>query len=129
MTNILAQWGSGLAGGQSMRLPCAVVAEGLRDRHLGPRSEWARVRVSLKPALALSIQTASTVSIEAQEEGYADAVVLGVLDVLMVSQPYPIREVAISLEMLEVDPINSSRQAFRMAGRDAATKALAQAFG
>ncbi len=69
------------------------------------------------------------VSPEAIRERFTDAAILGVLDVLLVSRAHPIRDVVITLESVEVDPINSSWQAFRMAGRDAATKALALAFG
>jgi hypothetical protein len=129
MTNHLAEWAPSLTNGQAMKLPKRVVADGIRDQHLGPRWERAGVRIALAPAPEFAVQVSSMVSPEAIRERFTDAAILGVLDVLLVSRAHPIRDVVITLESVEVDPINSSWQAFRMAGRDAATKALALAFG
>ena len=126
--NYLAEWGSSLINGQGIKLPKHVVADGVRDQHLGPRWEKASVRVALAPASEFTVQVSSLVSSEAVRERFTEAVVLGVLDVLLVSRAHPIRDVTITLESIVIDPVDSSWQAFRMAGRDAATKALAAAF-
>ena len=61
---------------------------------------------------------------DADSVAFAEAAVLGVLDALITSAPYPVLKVRVVIEKIEVDPIDSSEQAFRLAGRDAALKAL-----
>jgi hypothetical protein len=125
---MLEQWFASFATAPAQELPTAVTSEGKRDQHLGPRWERARVRVRLEPSTRLEVQIGSSISQEAKDEGYAEAAVMGILDVLMTACPHPVKNVRILVEDLEIDPIDSSPQAFRMAGRDAATRALQQVF-
>jgi hypothetical protein len=61
---------------------------------------------------------------EARKEGYLDWVVFGLLDVLMLSESAPLKNIRIILEKTEIDAVNSSCMAFRHAGRDAGRKLL-----
>lgn len=123
MNSVLDSWLSDVRARPAIRFPRAVVADGERAAHLGPRNEFAKVRVKFEPADAFECSMGGVPG-DADSVAFAEAAVLGVLDALITSAPYPVLKVRVVIEKIEVDPIDSSEQAFRLAGRDAALKAL-----
>jgi hypothetical protein len=83
----------------------------------------------MEPSTHLEAHIGDAVSQEGRDEGYAEAAVMGIVDILMTAYPHPVKNVRISIEELEIHPVHSSRHAFRLAGRDAAARALKEAFG
>jgi hypothetical protein len=123
MNSIIDSWLSDVRARPAIRFPRAIVADGERTAHLGPRKEFAKVRIGFEPADSFECSTGG-VSGDADSVAFAEAALLGALDVLITSAPYPILKVRVVIEKIEADPIDSSEQAFRLAGRDAARKAL-----
>jgi hypothetical protein len=56
------------------------------------------------------------------EDKHPDWAVLGLLDVVLVAWPQPLRNIKITVTEAEYHPLWSSRMAFRMAGRKAGKK-------
>ncbi len=117
-------WAEALLSARPMPLLQSVTVVGERDAHLGPRLEFARVKISVEPANKLEVVDAAQTNEEMRNLGYPDSVVLGILDILMVALSAPVRAVRIVLEEVEYDPISSSPMAFRQAGRDAGRKVI-----
>jgi translation elongation factor EF-G len=59
-----------------------------------------------------------------EQEGYLQEAIFGVIDVLMTAESAPLRNVRLKVVDAVVHPVDSSRMAFRRAGRDAGRKAL-----
>jgi len=125
---MLDRWLASFGAAPAQELPGPVSVEGRRDQHLGPRWERARVSVRIEPSSRLEVLPGESVPEEATREGYVEAAAMGVLDILMTACPHPVKNVRVVIDVLEIDPVDSSRQAFRMAGRDAATRAVKQLF-
>lgn len=123
MNSVLDSWLSDVRARPAIRFPRAIVADGERTAHLGPRNEFAKVLAKFEPADAFECSMGDVPG-DADSVAFAEAAVLGALDVLITSAPYPILKVRVVIERIEVDPVDSSEQAFRLAGRDAALKAL-----
>ena len=120
--NYIEKWASDLVQRQSMPLRKVVRVEGVREKILGPRSDYAKIDVLCEPAEDFVVRFDLPNQQEAQEHGYLDWAVLGMLDVLMTESTYPLRHVRLTIKGAEVDPIKSNQMAFRHAGRDAAKK-------
>ncbi len=97
----------------------------MREKVLGSRSDYAKIDVLCEPAEAFDVKFDLPNLQEAQECSYLDWAVLGMLGVLMTEGTYPLRNVCLTIEGAEVDPIKSNQMAFRYAGRDAAKKIFA----
>ncbi len=121
-------WLGGLPGGPALPLPRACEVYGQRDQHLGPTWERAGVRVLVEPADRLKVVLGSVRRTDESYRLFAEAAVMGLLDVLLAVKPNPVRDVRISILRLDIDPIESSQSAFRNAGRDAGFKVIALAF-
>jgi Elongation factor G, domain IV len=124
MSEHLRKWADGLLTARPWPLSQRVTVVGERDAHLGPRLEFARVRISIEPAAQFEVVELTEPSEELRMLGYPESVVLGVLDILMVALSAPVKGVRIVLEEAEYDPIDSSPLAFRQAGRDAGRKVV-----
>lgn len=99
--------------------------EGMRDAHLGPRWEFAKIRLRAEPCdhFEARVELGSKQP-KFEREGYAESAILGVLDVLLVSGQAPLKNVRVTLIDGEDHEVDSSPNAFRMAGRDAGKKLL-----
>lgn len=118
----LDDWYDNLLSRRSATLAKQVCVEGVREAHLGPRWEFARVVVNAEPSPSFSAQCDPRVSVEHEE--FVRAAIFGMLDVLLVADPAPLREVCLRVVEVDVHAMDSSTIAFRRAGRDAATKLL-----
>lgn len=108
----------------SLTLKSKVTIVGERNEHIGPRWEIARISITVEPAPDFEVVDLYPDNQEARQEGYLDWAVFGLLDVIMLTWSTPLRNIRVTLEKVEVDAINSSRMAFRHAGRDAGHKLL-----
>jgi hypothetical protein len=90
----------------------------------GPRRQYAKVEFLVEPAESFEVVTAVE-SIEDDqfwENVNPDWAVLGLLDVVLVAWPQPLRSIKITITNADYHPLWSSRMAFRMAGREAGRK-------
>src|SRR5262245_53969028 len=124
--NYLEYWIRDLFSRESLRLKKAVKVEGIRNQHLGPRWQYAKVQISVEPhsGFAVDIQINEKLLEELQKDNWVDWTILGLLDVLMTATPKPVRDIRVILIDAKYDEVNSSRMAFRHAGRDAGRKIL-----
>lgn len=124
MKDYLNLWQQELLKLHSLTLKSRVTVSGERKKNLGPRWEIARIQITVEPAPGFEVVDGYPDNQEARQEGYLDWVVFGLLDVLMLAEPTPLKNIRIILEKAELDPVNSSCMAFRHAGRDAGLKLL-----
>lgn len=119
----LDEWVADLHERSATTIFRVISAWGARVENLGPRSDFARVRLTLKPSSRLIWSMAKSLSgIEAI--AFGRSALLGATDVLLTHRAYPILGVEVCVDVIETDPISSSESAFRFAGRRAAITAL-----
>ena len=121
MKNYLELWVGGLLQRNSVRLQQGITIVGHRDKHLGPRSEFARVVMTINPAEEFDVVDNVPCRNELESLGVAwpMGVVFGLLDVLMFSGFGPLYKIKVTLDDAAYHDVDSSENAFREAGRDA----------
>jgi hypothetical protein len=119
MKDYLLLWAEDLSKARSLTLKSKITVVGERNQHLGPRMEFARVQVSAEPAPNFEVIDCVPANEEARKHGFLDWAVFGLLDVLLVTESYPLKDIRVTLERIELSAIDSSQMAFRNAGRDA----------
>jgi hypothetical protein len=124
MKSYLDQWLYDVATRQPAVLNTTGVVEGIRDKPLGPRSDYARIIVAYESASEFEAHCTAANRSELEADKYLEGAVLGLLDVLLTAGAYPLRNVKLTITEAEIHPIHSSQMAFRWAGRDAAAKLL-----
>jgi hypothetical protein len=124
MKDYLKLWPEELLKLGSLTLKSRITATGERNQHLGPRWEFAKVQVSVEPAAKFEVFDNAVADEEARQKGYLDWTVFGLLDVLMVTESAPLRNVHIILDKVEHHAVDSTLMAFRHAGRDAGRKIM-----
>jgi hypothetical protein len=129
MKDFLKLWANGLITVRPLPIAGRVTVTGERDAHLGPRWEFARIRVTVEPSAGFEVVDAVKGSAEMRKFGFPDSAIFGLLDVLMVAGAAPLSSVRVILEQAEVDPVNTSASAFREAGRNAGRKIAAHFVG
>jgi hypothetical protein len=108
--DLSAAFNAGRTEGWNIRTSVGVMAAGLafvpllsdvakagvkplvRDKVLGPRSDYAKIDILCEPAERFEVKFDLPNLQEAQEYGYLDWAILGILDVLMTEQTYPLRK-------------------------------------
>jgi hypothetical protein len=125
MKDYLTLWSEGPPNYKSRILaaPVTVIGEWTH----GPKSEFARVQLTVHPADTFDVVDSVTEKNELEKlsVGWPDPVIFGLLDALMNAEPYPLRNVRVILERAWYHDVDSSRNAFRNAGRDAGRKIIA----
>jgi hypothetical protein len=124
MKDYLTLWNQELLKLKSFTMKSKLTVTGERNQHLGPRWDFAKVRISVEPASQFEVIDAAVQDEEAQKARYVDWTIFGLLDVLLVTESAPLKNVRVTIENIESHPINSSQIAFRLAGRDAGRKVL-----
>ncbi|RYD29538.1 MAG: hypothetical protein EOP86_21535 [Verrucomicrobiaceae bacterium] len=124
MKSYLDQWLHDVVGRQPAPMNATGVVEGIRDKPLGPRSDYARIIGDYEPASEFEAHCTAANRPELEADKYLDGAVLGLLDVLLTAEADPLRNVRLTIIEAETHPIHSSQMAFRWAGRDAAAKLL-----
>lgn len=126
MTATVADWVKDLEVRPAASIDRSIQVVGLRDKHLGPRWEHARIDIVAEPADAWSV----VVEIEQEGDGAAEREALlrqalfGLLDVLVTRPPQPLLNLRVRVVGAEFDPVQANARAFRLAGRDAGEKLL-----
>lgn len=122
----IADWARDVTNSQQLSLTRPIRVTGIRDKHLGPRWEKARIHVLAEPAAEWSVAVGLTDSQKAkmEQDDWIRHALLGILDVLITRPPLPLTKLRVRLVDVEWDDIHSSRNAFRMAGRDAGEKII-----
>jgi hypothetical protein len=124
MKDYLKLWHQELLAFNSLILKSRMTVIGERNKHLGPRWEFARIQVSVEPALSFEVIEAAPTTEEIRQEGYIDWAILGLLDVLMVAESTPLKNIRVTVDKIELHAVDSSQMAFRHAGRDAGRKII-----
>ena len=124
MNKYLHKWIDNLVDRESSEVDRSCTVQGERNKHLGPMWQFARVEVSVEPSEQFEVADLVEPRAELAELGYPDWVVFGILDVLMIAESAPVKNVRITLRKADHHPIDSSPMAFRQAGRDAGRKIL-----
>ena len=125
MKNYIALWEENLRKRKSFQLNGTFQIVGERKAHLGPRCEVATIRLTVTPAEDFQVCIDQLPNLEeCEREGYLDAAVFGILDMLVLDANYPLTEIAILFTAFEIHPADSNVSAFRQAGRDAGRKIL-----
>jgi hypothetical protein len=122
----LELWFRDIVERRSAKVPRVVRVVGVRDKHLGPRCDYARVVVEAEPANQFSV-IGPTGPLTTEGELFLRAAVYGVLDVVLTAEPFPLRDFALRIVEIQSHPVDSSIMAFRRAGRDAGKKLLQEA--
>ena len=122
--NYITKWCDEIQSRTSLTLPSRMTVNGVRQQHMGPRLEYAKIEVFVKPAASFEVRFGPGVDQSDPSRIFLEAAVFGLLDILLVSRPYPLRNVSVTLTHCEIDPVDSSQIAFRQAGRDAGMKII-----
>jgi hypothetical protein len=122
----LESWFRDLGDRRSAKLPRPVRVEGLCRRHLGPRLEFGRIVVEAAPGPRFAV-TGPAAPLPVDGEGFLQAAVFGILDVVLTAEPFPLKDFTLHVVEFESHPIDSNLMAFRNAGRDAGRKLLQEA--
>ena len=121
----LEQWVESLVSTHSLGVSRPIRVEGVRVAHLGPKLEVARIEFLVENADAFCVVVAEpNIDPAAYAFRYIDYAVFGLLDVLLVAEDYPLRNIRVTVVSIGIDPVSSSMMAFRRAGRDAGRKVL-----
>jgi len=125
----LNSWAQNVIKRKSIPLQKVIEAEGLRDTHLGPRWEFAKIKIQAEPSdnFVVHFNINDSKREKLDREGYLQAAIFGICDVLLVSNQAPLRDICITFLDAEEHEVDSSPNAFRMAGRDAARKLMEKA--
>ena len=119
--NYLDLWIANLLGRKSVRLTREVSVVGHREKHLGPRSEFAKVVMKIEPAEGFEV--VDNVPYRKELEGLGVAwplsAVFGLLDVVMFAEFGSLYKIKVTLNDAAYHEVDSSENAFREAGRDA----------
>jgi hypothetical protein len=94
---------------------------GERDKHLGPKWDFARAVVAVEPSESFEVVDITGDAV-ALSSGYIESFLDGLFDEILTQEPGPILRIKIVLKAIEHDPVDSSRNAFVEAGRDAGRK-------
>jgi hypothetical protein len=124
MKDYLALWTEGKPNENSRILasPITVIGEWTH----APKSEFAKVQITLYPSAAFEVvdALAEKKELELLNVGWPDPFVFGLLDELMNAKGGPLSNVRVTLEHAWYHEVDSSVSAFRKAGRDAGRKIL-----
>jgi hypothetical protein len=124
--NYLETWLSSLLSRPTGTLVRPVRVTGIRDKHLGPRLEYAVIDLLVEPSAAFEVDMSALSNVTPESREFLEHAVFGVLDVIMLAEPLPIANVRIVFTDAKFDRVSSSKAAFRHAGRDAGRKLLGQ---
>jgi hypothetical protein len=124
--NYLDLWIANLRQRRSVHLTQAITIVGHREKHLGPRSEFARVTLTLGPAEELDVvdNVPCRKELEALGVAWPQCVVFGLLDITMFAEFGPLYKMRVTLNNAAYHEVDSCENAFREAGRDAGRNIL-----
>jgi len=103
-----------------------ISASGECRKHTGPSIWFAAVAIDFSPNDKFEVgdRLKPEIAKLTQDRGWYDYIVFGVLDVFLVSSTTPIRDFKLIIHEIDFNDIESNQIAFRLAARNAASKAL-----
>ena len=124
MKDYLTLWAEGPAdeGSRTLTVPVTVIGAWTD----GSKSEFAKVQLTVEPAKDFDVVDAveQKNELETLGVGWPDSVIFGLLDTLMSVDLGPLRNIRVTLEHVWYHELDSTRNAFRNAGRDAGRKII-----
>lgn len=126
MTEYVQDWCANLMSRLSQYPANYTQGWGECNLHLGPRIMRAKVKIGVGPGndLRVTDQLVDVVSARLKRDMSYEYIIFGVLDILMTDLRQPYGKFELTLLDAEIDELNSSAMAFRLAARDATTKML-----
>ena len=97
MKNYLQLWPQELLKLSSLTLKSKITVVGERNQHLGPRWESAKVQISVEPAPQFEVIDTAPADVESRNAGYLDWAVFGLMDVLMVAESAPLKNICVRI--------------------------------
>lgn len=124
----LAEWVRDLQSRPQTTIRAPVSVVGRHDRNLGPRWEVAEIHIVAEPADHWDVQVLLPEEdrMEMEKDEWLREAILGVLDVLVGGAPDPLLRIRLRVMAVRYT-FESSRRAFRVAGRKAAEALLESA--
>ena len=124
----LEDWLRDLRARRQLTIGAPVSVVGKHHKHLGPMWAYAEIELTAEPSDAWDVQVSLPEKdrVEMEKDGWLQEVLLGVLDVLISRPPDPLLRLRVNVTAARYS-FESSRRAFRMAGRQAADALLAAA--
>jgi hypothetical protein len=107
---------------QTITSPILLVGE--RNKHLGPRIDFAKVSVRFKPSEKFEVIDLVGADDGARKFGFPDQFISGLLEILTANKNGPLTRISVTLMEAAHDAIDSSPRAFFEAGRDAGRQLL-----
>ena len=125
----LKMWIDNLMLKESISIDRNIQVDGIRNKHLGPRIEYAKVKYEIGPSDQFSVdfsklKTNLSTDLNGEQVEMLNFSIFGLLDILMINNTTPIKKINIIFLEADFDIINSNRMAFRNAGRDAGEKII-----
>ena len=124
MKDYLTLWGGEQPNSDSriLQTPITVIGECFS----ASRSEFAKAELTAYPADNFDVvdSTSERSELEGLAIDWPDPLIFGLLDVLMRAEPSPLKNIRIVLQCVWYHDIDSTRNAFRMAGRDAGRRII-----
>jgi hypothetical protein len=118
-------WFEHLRGRRQASIPARIEILGEYNKHTGPAWPRAAVRLVVEPAEAFEVVDEVEKTDDLEQFAHPDYVMIGLLSMLMTASSMPILKIRVTLKEVKIDPIETTRMAFEMAGRDAGRKILA----
>ncbi len=128
--DIFDDWFNNLMRKSTKSWKRTIVSTGLYDIHTGPSIHYAKVKVGFSPSDVFQIDDDLPIEVRNNliEQDCYRYIIYGILDILLTTMVYPIKDIKISLIQVDFNEIESSPMAFRLAARDATRKALVEHF-
>ncbi len=121
----LEEWLQDLRGRRQLTIRKPISVVGKHDKHLGPAWAYAEIEITAEPADTWDVQVSmpETDRVEMEKDEWLREALLGVLDVLVSRPPDPLLRLRVKVTAARYS-FESSRKAFRTAGRRAADALL-----
>jgi translation elongation factor EF-G len=129
LNEYLTLWANELLQRRSSKLNSTISVTGERDQSASPKWDFAKIKLRVEPSTEFEVvnnvsRDVNNVATSEELQLFLNWAIFGMLDVLLVANASPLRDVRIVLMEAEVHRVDSSQMAFRMAGRDAGRKIL-----
>ncbi len=111
-------------GNRQKTIPSPIELVGERNKHLGPRIDFAKVTVRFEPSQKFEVIDLIGIDDGVRKFGFPDQFISGLLDVLTANKNAPLTRISVTLVEAAYDAIDSSPRAFFEAGRGAARRLL-----
>ena len=114
------KWSELIFNSESDNIDETVIAEGVFERPSGSRMHYAKIIFEVSPNRCFEVDMQSFEGAEAETKDYMEWGIYGLLDEFLAGFGKPLRNVRVKIIDMVIHPVNSSKYAFRCAGRNAA---------